>query len=112
MIPIYMIIYIALAHWIADFVMQTARMAKGKSSSNKWLLAHTGTYTLVMMAMTLQPMYAIVNGVIHTIVDYGTSRWTSKLWAKGDVHNFFVVIGLDQLIHITTLVITYGLLWH
>jgi len=46
----------------------------------------------------------------HWFTDLFTSRWTSKLWEKKDVHNFFVVIGLDQLIHATTLLITYNYL--
>ena len=108
----YAIMYIMLVHWVADFVMQTAEMVKGKSSSNRWLLAHTSTYTIVMAVLTLNPIYALVNGVLHTVVDYITSRWSSKLWVKGDVHNFFVVIGLDQLIHVVTLIATYKLLWH
>jgi len=112
MIDSYVIIYIIFVHWVADFVMQTDKMAKGKSSSNKWLLVHTGTYTLVMAVLTLNPVYALVNGVIHTIVDYFTSRWSSRLWAKGNVRNFFIVIGLDQLIHVVTLIVTYKLLWH
>lgn len=48
--------------------------------------------------------------ITHWITDYNTSRWTSKLWAKGDVHNFFVVVGGDQLIHYLTLLITYKIL--
>jgi len=112
MIDSYTIVYIMIVHWIADFVMQTDEMAKGKSSSNKWLLIHTTTYTVVMSVLTLNPIYAVVNGALHTVVDYATSRWSSRLWAKGDVHNFFVVIGLDQLIHVVTLIATYNLLWH
>jgi len=46
----------------------------------------------------------------HWLSDLFTSRWTSKLWEKKDVHNFFVVIGFDQLIHATTLLITYNYL--
>ena len=112
MVDSYVIMYIMVVHWVANFVMQTDEMATGKSSSNKWLLAHTSTYTIVMGVLTLNPAYALVNGVLHTLVDYVTSRWSSKLWAKGDVHNFFVVIGLDQLIHAVTLIVTYKLLWH
>jgi len=106
----YILVYVLVIHWVADFIMQTDDMAKGKSSSNKWLLAHTGTYTLVMLAATLSPMYAVVNGIVHTIVDYITSRISSKLWAKGETHWFFVVIGFDQLVHVVTLIATYGLL--
>jgi len=112
MVDSYVLMYILFVHWVADFVMQTDEMAKGKSSSNKWLLAHTGTYTLVMGILTLNPMYALINGIVHTIVDYFTSRASSKLWAKGEVHNFFIVVGLDQLIHTITLIAIYRMLWH
>jgi len=31
----------------------------------------------------------------------------AKLWAKGDVHNFFVSIGFDQVLHYIQLFITF-----
>ena len=48
--------------------------------------------------------------VCHTITDYFTSRLNSKLWAKGDVHNFFVSVGFDQVLHYVQLFLTYQLL--
>ncbi len=56
-------------------------------------------------------MLAGITFATHWITDYFTSRWTSKLYAKGDIHNFFVVVGLDQFIHYTTLLGTYFLLY-
>ena len=41
------------------------------------------------------------------VTDYFTSRATKKLWEKEEVRKFFMVIGLDQAIHITTLFLTY-----
>lgn len=105
--PIEMLLAIIWLHFVADFILQTDNMAKGKSKSNRWLAIHVGTYSLPLII--LGPLYALVNGVAHFAIDYVTSRWSSKLLAKGEVHNFFVVIGFDQALHLTTLVLTY--LW-
>ena len=119
------IMMIIIIHWIADFVLQTDEQAKGKSSSNKWLLKHTCTYTVVWLTIgilyaiylgDIYPMWALtkfilITFVIHTIQDYFTSRLNSKLWAKGDVHNFFVIVGFDQLLHYAQLFGTYWILF-
>lgn len=103
-----MIYLILTAHWIADFILQTDKMATNKSTSFKWLSSHVAVYTLAMLP--LGPKFAIVNGVSHLMIDAATSRETSYLWKKQDRHNFFVVIGLDQLLHTGILIWTMPLL--
>ncbi len=51
-------------------------------------------------------VWAVINGILHFITDAITSRITSKLWQKNDMHNFFVVVGFDQLVHYACLFIT------
>lgn len=92
-------------HFLADFILQSDAMVKNKSKSNKWLLYHIIVYSIPFTIFGW--LFAIVNGIAHGITDYVTSRITSKLWAKGKVHWFFVVIGLDQAIHLTTLILTF-----
>lgn len=113
-----MIYFLIFFHWLADFVFQSDWMAKNKSKSWKALSMHTGAYTFFLYA-GMSPfalsyksaiVYVLVNGSAHFIVDAVTSRITSKLYAKGDVHNFFVVVGLDQAIHMATLIATLPLL--
>ena len=101
---IYKIITVIWLHWMADFILQTDAMAKGKSTSNKWLGKHIAVYSACLLPFGIK--FAILNGVAHFITDYFTSRATSKLWKKGDVHNFFVVIGFDQAIHMTCLILS------
>lgn len=103
-------------HWVADFVLQTHWQATNKSKRNDALLAHVATYTGALALGSLAlfgpglavAAFVLVNGFLHFGTDWCTSRWSSRLWARQDWHNFFVVIGLDQLIHQATLA---GTLW-
>jgi len=114
-------------HWVADFVMQTDKMAQGKSKNNLDLLNHTLTYSGAFVAF-LMPLVGYLFGyneqvwlnvfafggitlIIHTIQDYTTSRINSKLWAEKKVHWFFVSIGFDQFLHFAQLILTYKLLF-
>ncbi len=125
LIEIFSIIFI---HWIADFVLQTHKQAQGKSKNWGDLLAHTFTYSslwifvsclLIGYANKTQTtqwyvihsfLFGLITFITHTITDYFTSRLNSKLWAKGDVHNFFVSVGFDQVLHYVQLFTTYYIL--
>ena len=95
-------------HVVGDFILQTDEMALNKSTSIKWLTVHSIVYSSVYYFFGWQFMF--VNCALHFVIDFVTRRLTSKLWKKGDRHNFFVVIGVDQAIHMTCLVLTYNLL--
>lgn len=94
-------------HWLADFVLQTDKMATNKSTSMKWLLSHVSVYSVCLLIVGWK--FAIVNGLAHLIIDFFTSKATSYLWKKGDRHNFFVVIGMDQALHLSILYLTRNL---
>lgn len=111
------IMSIIAIHWIADFVLQSDWMAKNKSSNNKALLSHVGVYTIALLVfgIVFLPIeyaytWALVNGALHHGVDYVTSRINTYLWSKGRVHDFFVMVGFDQLIHYTCLFGTWFIL--
>ena len=112
---------ILLIHWFADFVLQTDKQAKGKSKNWNDLLSHTFTYSITFFGLLslLNPLFNIgitfyqgfyfflITFITHTITDYFTSRLNSKLWIEGKVHNFFVSIGFDQVLHYLQLFLTY-----
>lgn len=127
LIEIFVILFV---HWIGDFVLQTDKQAKGKSKNWTDLINHTLTYSILWGLLgsiyfwsnadftniggSTEDLFArciivfpFITFVSHTITDYFTSRLNSKLWAKGDTHNFFVSIGFDQLLHYAQLFLTY-----
>lgn len=104
-IDVYILLMLLLTHFVADFVLQTDRMAKGKSSSNTILAYHVGVYSLCFIWVSIP--FVLVTFVLHFITDWCSSRLSSMLWKKGDVHNFFVVIGADQLLHYVGLILCY-----
>lgn len=119
MLSFYFVMLVIFAHWVADFVFQTHWMAVNKSKNNLALGSHVLVYTIVVGIILGIPLYVYgnipyitlgtwvtVNGILHFITDYITSRITSKLWQKEDYHNFFVVVGFDQVIHYTCLFAT------
>lgn len=116
------VFFILFVHWIADFVLQTDKQAKGKSKNWSDLLDHTTMYSAAWIPslvlwlyitdtelLTILPIgkFVLITLVAHTITDYFTSRINSRLWQQGQVHNFFVSIGFDQLLHYAQLFLTY-----
>ena len=108
MIDLKIVLAIILIHWLADFVFQTDKMAKGKSKNWSDLLGHTSIYSLVWLIIPIYmylkdyhpyrdphllpddvifytkyflPMiyFIIITFICHTITDYFTSRLNTKL---------------------------------
>jgi len=95
-------------HWFSDFILQTRTMAENKSTSNKWLLSHISVYTLPFFIFGWK--FAILNGVAHGCIDWCTSRLSSKMYKQNRIHNFWVVIGFDQALHMSCLILSWGYL--
>lgn len=91
-------------HFLGDFILQSDAMASNKSKSNRWLLFHIAVYSACLVPLGVR--YAAVNGATHLVVDWLSSRATSWLYHRQQRHWFFVVIGLDQAIHLSILFLT------
>lgn len=98
-----MVILVIWLHFLADFVLQSDYMSKNKSKSDLILLKHVCIYAVTFLVVGIP--YAIVNACLHFVVDWCTSRITSHLYTEGKIHQFFVVIGFDQAIHMSCLIL-------
>ena len=121
MISLTVIFTILIGHFIADFILQSDWMAINKSKDNVPLAFHCLVYADIMFFMACILFYKeivghnwimpfswlAINTLLHFITDYFTSRINADLWKNGKRHWFFVNIGFDQLIHYTTLILTY-----
>jgi fatty acid desaturase len=122
-----------IIHYIADFMFQTENQALGKSKSYSKLISHTFTYTVVFFVLLIligfgvnlvmgykyifiSLWFFLITFITHTVIDYVTSKITSKKFEKKEFYtgipNFgaFSIIGLDQVAHYATLFATYYLL--
>lgn len=120
---------ILVVHFLADFIFQSDWMALNKSKHWDPLVIHGLVYSSLFY-FGWGWHFALLTFITHTLTDAVTSRVTSKLWfidllepvkTKKPLafptfefarvyprkrHWFFVVIGVDQLIHYVTLALT------
>jgi len=128
-----------IAHFIADFLLQSRQMGKEKSEKFPVLIAHvciqiTFMYIglLFVLPITVAASIAILNGLVHGAIDWNIwkgYKWTVKRWLENnpdhvdtiefketgvwkywDDHVFYTTIGLDQSLHTLTIVILIGCL--
>lgn len=113
------VLFLLAMHYIGDFVLQTHWQASNKSRSNRALTGHVLTYSLTLGIFAVSVhnvldfahpvMWVTINALLHFMTDYVTSRASSKRFGR-NWHDFFVIIGFDQLLHYTTLLTTYVIL--
>lgn len=103
-----LVIAVIWLHLLSDFFLQSDWMAKNKSSNNQILTLHVATYSLPFW-FVFGWKYALVNGILHWWTDFFSSRATTYLYKKNEIHWFFCVVGVDQAIHLTCLLLTMSL---
>lgn len=124
-ITVWALAFVLFGHWLADFFFQPHWMGLRKSKEWWVLTQHAlritvGGLVVGAAAATLaRPRtatslrvavaeWALLNGAAHFAIDAVTSRVTSRLWREERVHEFFTVIGFDQLLHTVLALATFA----
>jgi len=105
MISIKTIIILIWIHWMADFSFQLPILATNKWENLWALITHTFIYSLPFFFFGF--WFAVLNGISHGCVDFVTSKITHALYEKKRYYRFFVIIGLDQAIHLSIILMLY-----
>ena len=109
------LILLMMVHWLADFALQSPDQANNKWHSAEALGRHVFTYSICMSVVLLYlfsgefPIRTTLFGcallaVSHYLIDFVTSKITHKLYEDSRYHDFFVVIGFDQFLHMLTII--------
>ncbi len=119
------VLLLLVAHYIGDFYCQSRYIAE-KKSENLWvLIKHVGIYSMVLFVILFTGLYLLnivsllhafqmaigitfVNGLLHYMIDFFTSKMNSHFWKTKQVRNFWLTIGFDQLLHTGILVYCYA----
>jgi len=101
----YQLASIFFLHWFADWFCQPRFIANKKGKDIRYLALHVLIYTIIMSVFGWK--FAIVNGAIHFIVDFISSKITSHCFKNQQWWGFFTTIGFDSYIHQITLLATY-----
>lgn len=128
MIDINTVLLILIAHYVADFLMQSYETGQKKSSNWQVLLMHTIIYSLYMSIIILiyikasgdqitteimlnTVLFGLITFIFHTLTDYITSRKSKALMAKKENKKALNLLGFDQLLHYVQLFITFKYLF-
>jgi membrane-bound metal-dependent hydrolase YbcI (DUF457 family) len=106
---------ILLMHLFADFLLQGSTFSKMKMSKISYLFLHVLVYTAffivispLLLSLTFQQglIFSGINGGIHLVVDFITSRLKRMFWQKNE-SAYIAIISADNLIHVGILIYTY-----
>jgi len=125
-----MIIQLLILHFIADFLLQSREMGKNKSIYFSFLLEHVVIICGVFFVALVMHrdlifgnilLFVALNGLIHGLIDWNIWRLykasiprrfpTLEKLNKFQYYEdswFYHTIGLDQMLHVSTLVLLAG----
>jgi|APFre7841882654_1041346.scaffolds.fasta_scaffold00999_12 hypothetical protein len=112
-----LIVWMLFAHFVADFLCQTEKMALNKSKNMMALLDHSVADYVVLLSMYLLYLFFItdvskfnslffINFISHFIIDGISSRIYDWTWNNDKKRLFFKVLGFDQFLHVSILLVT------
>lgn len=107
----------AIKHFCADFMFQTAALARGKAARHRWLaplLLHAGGHavlTLVVAVLAFPQLWwvAAAEFVVHAGIDRGKVIAGNMARIDMSMTAYWWLLGFDQMLHQLTNVAIVGI---
>lgn len=99
-----LLIRLLIAHLLADFVLQTRKMAKRKDWNNPQMYLHIGIVIITTLVFTASIKLALGIGVLHGIIDIAKSLLANKYTTKRALLFF-----TDQCLHVVSVLCVWAL---
>ena len=107
----------AVKHFCADFLFQTAAIARGKAGRHRWLtplLLHAGGHavlTLIIALLAFPQLWwvAVAEFVVHAAIDRGKVIAGNKARIDVSMTAYWWLLGFDQMLHQLTNVAIVGI---
>lgn len=108
-----MIFLLIIGHLIADFYLQSSKMAENKKTSFKTLLAHSVVYLFVFAIVDFAFLQAttamwttLIIAVSHFVLDFARTKKDSNCKSN---KSLFITFLIDQVLHLAVIIVTYCL---
>ena len=97
----------ATKHVLADFILQTTWMARGKERPDGWappLLAHASCHAVLTLAIALVTVprlwwLSLIDLAVHLAIDRGKTLLAQRGGWHADQPQFWWLLGFDQYLH-------------
>lgn len=114
-------LYVLITHWVCDFVIQRGDMVAG-TAGKSYIINHCIKYAIAFPASMVILATFLHCGLIefilfcfiaigtHTLIDYFAIPIATNAFKLQKYKNGFILLGLDQLLHVSILVLSIPLL--
>lgn len=97
--------YLILLHYFADFIFQPNKILLYRDNDSVVIISHCIYYPIPFLLFGIQ--FAVGVGAAHFLVDLVALNLTKKYWSDKNMKIIFKLFGLDQILHILTLIALY-----
>lgn len=98
-----MVILIIWLHFIADFICQPRYIADNKNKYLHILAVHATIYSIFFIFWG--PYVYLLILLSHFFIDFVSSKFTHYFMTKKQFYWFFTTIGIDQAVHLTSILL-------